>query len=58
MCFPREQEGQNLKEDILSKLEYLEQTVAFVDERSPEMLKEYRQKIQTKVEELLQDLQS
>ena len=51
----REQEGQNLKEDILSKLEYLEQTVAFVDERSPEMLKEYRQKIQTKVEELLQD---
>lgn len=55
MCFPREQEGQNLKEDILSKLEYLEQTVAFVDERSPEMLKEYRQKIQTKVEELLQD---
>lgn len=30
----REQEGQNLKEDILSKLEYLEQTVAFVDERS------------------------
>ena len=53
--FSREQEGQNLKEDILSKLEYLEQTVAFVDERSPEMLKEYRQKIQTKVEELLQD---
>ena len=51
----REQEGQNLKEDILSKLEYLEQTVAFVEERSPEMLKEYRQKIQTKVEELLQD---
>ena len=53
--FSREQEGQNLKEDILSKLQYLEQTVAFVDERSPEMLKEYRQKIQTKVEELLQD---
>lgn len=51
----REQEGKNLKEDILGKLEYLEQTVAFIEQRSPEMLSEYRRKIQSKVEEMLQD---
>ena len=49
----KELEGSNLQRDILGKLSYIETLVAFVEERSPELLDEYRNKIQNKVEELL-----
>ncbi len=51
----RATEGQNLKKDLLAKLDYIEELVGKVEERSPEMLKEYRQKITDKVAELLGD---
>lgn len=50
-------EGENLKKDILAKLEELLGLVDKVEERSPELLKEYRTKLEIKVQELLQDTQ-
>lgn len=48
-------EGENLKKDLLGKLDYMEELVAFVEKRSPEIMKEYRSKLESKVKELLGD---
>lgn len=50
-------EGENLKKDIIEKLDELLVLVARVEERSPEILAEYRAKLETKVKELLCDAQ-
>lgn len=49
----RELEGEHLQKDILAKLTYIAELVSFVEKRSPELLEEYRQKIQNKVTEFL-----
>ena len=49
----REVEGAHLKEDLLGKLDYMTGLVDFIEERSPVILKEYRQKLEDKVKELL-----
>lgn len=56
-CFvkAREAEGENLERDILNKLDFIDRLISYVEERSPEILREYREKIQKKVEELLGD---
>lgn len=51
----RNAEGENLKEDILSKLEGMGEAIAYIEERSPEIIAEYRAKLETKVKELLED---
>lgn len=51
----RETEGAHLQKDIFDKLDGIERLVDFVEERSPQILKEYREKIQAKVEEFLGD---
>ena len=48
-------EGENLKKDITEKLENILQSVESIERRSPEILSEYRDKIETKAKELLQD---
>lgn len=48
-------EGENLKKDLLSKLDNMSEIVAFIEKRSPEIMKEYRSKLENKVEELLKD---
>ena len=48
-------EGENLKKDLLGKLDHMEELVAFVQKRSPEVMKEYRSKLESKVKELLGD---
>lgn len=48
-------EGENLKKDLLGKLDHMEELVAFVENRSPEIMKEYRSKLESKVKELLGD---
>ena len=53
----RLREGQNLYHDLMDKLAHLEENVAKVEERSPEILSEYRQKLYDKVTELLGDKQ-
>ena len=51
----RKQEGEHLKQDLLAKLENMLKSVSFIEERSPEILKEYREKLTNKVKELLAD---
>ena len=50
-------EGENLKKDIIEKLGGMEKLVAYIEERSPEIVTEYRAKIEEKVQELLGDTQ-
>ena len=53
----RTKEGIELKRDILDKLEKMEEKVELVEKRSPDIIKEYREKLETKVKELLADTQ-
>ncbi|NLL73965.1 MAG: YicC family protein [Clostridiales bacterium] len=48
-------EGENLKADINLKLKGMLELVDFIEERSPQILAEYRNKLLTKVAELLGD---
>lgn len=53
----RTKEGIELKRDILDKLEKMGEKVELVEKRSPDIIKEYREKLETKVKELLADTQ-
>ena len=53
----RTREGQHLKEDLLDKLAGLDEKVDRVEERSPKVVQEYREKLEQKVHELLEDSQ-
>ena len=53
----RTREGQHLKEDLLSKLQELDRKVTLVEERSPQVVQAYRNKLEQKVHELLEDSQ-
>ncbi|MBO5459467.1 MAG: YicC family protein [Lachnospira sp.] len=48
-------EGENLKNDLQNKLDSMLELVAFIEERSPQIMKEYRAKLEAKVNELLGD---
>lgn len=48
-------EGEKLREDLLGKLDYMNELVDFIEERSPVILSEYRQKLEDKVKELLEN---
>ncbi len=50
-------EGEQLKQDLLAKLEAMLGMVDFVEERSPQIVAEYRKKLTDKVSELLGDTQ-
>ena len=49
-------EGEQLAKDLHEKLDNMLQYVAFIEERSPQLIKEYREKLQAKVQELLGDV--
>lgn len=49
----RETEGEKLKADILSRADTILEHVAFVEERSPQTVKEYNEKLKQRMEELL-----
>lgn len=51
----RIKEGQNLANDLIAKLDSMLEIVAFIEERSPQIIEEYRKKLQDKVRELLDD---
>lgn len=53
----REREGEHLKKDLLMKLDGLDEKVCAVEKRSPEVVQAYREKLETKVHELLEDSQ-
>ena len=50
----RVREGEHLKNDLLGKLDYMLEQVAFIEERSPGVVAEYRMKLEEKVHELLE----
>lgn len=50
-------EGENLKKDIVDKLDEMLELVAHIEKRSPEIVAEYRAKLEAKVKELLEDTQ-
>ena len=51
----RAREGERLREDMLAKLEKISGFVSIVEERSPETVREYRQRLETRLRELLED---
>ena len=53
----RKTEGENLKKDIISKLDLLSEQIGFIEERSPQIIVEYRAKLEDKMKELLADTQ-
>ncbi|MCR5800960.1 MAG: YicC family protein [Lachnospiraceae bacterium] len=53
----RGREGENLKNDLLAKLDYVKSMVDFIEERSPQIISEYRDRLHAKVQELLGDRQ-
>ena len=53
----RTAEGENLKNDILTKLDEMLELVNYIETRSPEIVAEYRTKLENKVRELLCDTQ-
>ena len=53
----RVREGEALKADLLVKLDEMLGLVAVIEERSPQIVREYRAKLESKVQELLADTQ-
>ena len=53
----RAREGAHLKEDLLAKLDGLDEMVCKVETRSPEVVRAYREKLEQKVHDLLEDSQ-
>lgn len=50
-------EGENLRRDLIGKLDGMLSLVDFIAERSPQILEEYRQKLTEKIQELLGEKQ-
>lgn len=50
----RAKEGENLQVDLIEKLDTMLQLVDVIEERSPKLVEEYRQKLEAKVKELLE----
>ena len=51
----REREGKRLREDLLQKLERIETLVGTVEERSPQTVAQYRERLYQKLQEVLRD---
>lgn len=56
-CFveTRIQEGENLRNDLIKKLDGMYGHISYIEERSPQIIIEYKQKLEQKVRELLED---
>lgn len=53
----RETEGEKLKNDVLSRAEFILNKVSVIEERSPETVKEYNEKLLSRINEFLSDVQ-
>lgn len=51
----RQVEGEKLKADVLSRADYIIDCVEFVEERSPQTVKEYNEKLKARIQELIGD---
>ena len=52
----RIKEGENLKNDLVEKLDGMLIHVDYIAERSPQIITEYKQKLEEKVKELIEDV--
>ncbi|MDD6810267.1 MAG: YicC family protein [Lachnospiraceae bacterium] len=53
----RIKEGEHLREDLIAKLDGMLEHVEYITARSPEIIAEYKQRLEDKVKELLEDTQ-
>lgn len=51
----RQTEGEKLKKDVLSRADTIIECVEFVEQRSPETVKEYNEKLKARIKELIGD---
>lgn len=51
----REREGARINEDLVQRVKYMQTLAARVDERSPETVAEYKQRLYNKIKEVLDD---
>lgn len=51
----RQAEGEKLKNDVLSRADFIIEKVKFIEERSPETVIEYNEKLKSRIKELLGD---
>ena len=51
----REKEGEKMKEDVCSRADHILEMVAFVEQRSPETVKEYNEKLKNRIRDLIGD---
>lgn len=51
----REREGERLRRDMLGKLETIEGLVSVVEERSPQTVKQYRERLEARLRDILAD---
>lgn len=54
----REKEGGKLKEDVLSRCKTIISLVEYVEERSPKLVEEYRQKLMVRMQEILNGVEA
>lgn len=54
--YARVEEGERLRQDLLKKLDAMQKLVDFVSRRSPQIIRQYREKLEEKVRELLEDV--
>ena len=51
----REKEGEKLKNDVLSRADFIIENVSFIEQRSPKTVKEYNEKLKLRMQEILAD---
>ena len=52
----RENEGERLAADVISRVEFIKEKVAFIEERSPQTVIEYREKLEQRMRDLIGDV--
>ena len=53
----RTEEGENLKKDLLGKLEDMKKGVSFIEDRAPAVVEAYKEKLRGKIRDMLGDAQ-
>ena len=51
----REKEGEKLKEDVLARADVILENVTLIEERSPQTVKEYTERLRARIQEVLDD---
>ena len=54
LCAMRRREGEAMRGDVETRLDTLERTAYAIDERAPQWLEEYRQRLRARIEEICQ----